>query len=76
MYKRQALFTATSANCVTGLVVLNTMESWTVFGKIVILILIQFGGLGYMTVITVGMLALHRRITPVSYTPLFYRLAY
>ena len=58
-----ALFTATSANCVTGLVVLNTMESWTVFGKIVILILIQFGGLGYMTVITVGMLALHRRIT-------------
>lgn len=58
-----ALFTATSANCVTGLVVVNTMESWTVFGKLVILTLIQFGGLGYMTVITVGMLALHRRIT-------------
>ena len=58
-----ALFTATSANCVTGLVVVNTMEHWTLFGKIVILVLIQFGGLGFMAVITVTMLLLKRQIT-------------
>lgn len=58
-----ALFTATSAVCVTGLVVVNTLAHWTVFGKIVILILIQFGALGIMTVLTLGMLLLRRRIT-------------
>lgn len=58
-----ALFTATSANCVTGLVVVNTMEHWTLFGKIVILTLIQFGGLGFMAVMTVTMLLLKRQIT-------------
>ncbi len=58
-----ALFTATSANCVTGLVVVNTMEHWTLFGKVVILTLIQFGGLGFMGVITVAMLLLKRQIT-------------
>ena len=58
-----ALFTATSANCVTGLVVVNTMEHWTLFGKIVILALIQFGGLGFMAVMTVTMLFLKRQIT-------------
>jgi trk system potassium uptake protein TrkH len=57
-----ALFTATSANCVTGLVVVNTLRQWTVFGKIVILALIQFGALGFITVVSLGMLLLHRRI--------------
>lgn len=58
-----ALFTATSANCVTGLVVVNTMEHWTLFGKIVILALIQCGGLGFMTIITVAMMFTRRRIS-------------
>lgn len=58
-----ALFTATSANCVTGLVVVNTMGHWTWFGKIVILLLIQFGGLGFMTIMTLAMLLTRRKIT-------------
>ena len=41
-----ALFTATSATCVTGLVVYDTATHWTLFGQIVILLLIQIGGLG------------------------------
>ena len=40
-----ALFTATSAVCVTGLAVVNTAKQWSVFGKIVIISLIQVGGL-------------------------------
>jgi len=44
-----ALFTATSAVCVTGLVVADTATTWTVFGQTVIIILIQIGGLGIMT---------------------------
>jgi trk system potassium uptake protein TrkH len=43
-----ALFTATSATCVTGLIVVNTAAHWTVFGKVVIIALIQIGGLGTM----------------------------
>lgn len=58
-----ALFTATSANCVTGLVVVNTMEHWALFGKIVILLLIQFGGLGFMVVMTFGMLLMRREVS-------------
>ncbi len=58
-----ALFTATSANCVTGLVVVNTMEHWTLFGKIVILVLIQIGGIGLISLLTAGMLLLRRRIS-------------
>ena len=57
-----ALFTATSANCVTGLVVLNTAEQWTVFGKIIILVLIQAGGLGFITFFTTAMILLRRQI--------------
>ncbi len=45
-----ALFTATSATCVTGLVVVDTYAGWSVFGKAVLLILIQIGGLGFMTI--------------------------
>ena len=44
-----ALFTATSAVSVTGLVPVNTAEHWSIFGKVVIIILIQLGGLGFMT---------------------------
>ncbi|MBP3311594.1 MAG: potassium transporter Trk, partial [Butyricicoccus sp.] len=47
-----ALFTATSATCVTGLVVADTFTNWTVFGQIVIALLIQVGGLGFVTIIT------------------------
>lgn len=44
-----ALFTATSATCVTGLVVFDTYTYWSVFGQIVILLMIQVGGIGFMT---------------------------
>jgi trk system potassium uptake protein TrkH len=47
-----ALFTATSATCVTGLVVADTLTQWTLFGQIVILVLIQVGGLGIITLAT------------------------
>ena len=47
-----ALFTATSATCVTGLIVLNTGAAFTMFGQLVILVLIQIGGLGIMTMST------------------------
>ena len=56
------LFTATSASCVTGLVVVDTALHWSVFGQAVILLLIQLGGLGFVTVLTLLSLALHRRI--------------
>lgn len=58
-----ALFTATSANCVTGLVVVDTASHWSVFGQVVILMLIQFGGLGLMTLLTIGMVVLGKRIS-------------
>ena len=45
-----ALFTSTSATCVTGLVVFDTITHWSVFGQIVILCLIQIGGLGFFTI--------------------------
>ena len=47
-----SIFTATSAVCVTGLVVFDTYSHWSLFGQLVILALIQIGGLGFMTVIT------------------------
>lgn len=45
-----SLFTATSATCVTGLVVADTYRNWTIFGQLVILCMIQVGGLGFMTI--------------------------
>jgi trk system potassium uptake protein TrkH len=57
-----ALFTATTATCVTGLVTLPTATAWSLFGQIVILLLIQAGGLGIVTVMAGVMLALHRRM--------------
>lgn len=56
------LFTATSATCVTGLIVVDTYMHWTLFGQIVIICLIQLGGLGFMTLITVVSFLLRRRI--------------
>lgn len=47
-----SLFTATSASCVTGLVMVDTATHWSLFGQVVILILIQVGGLGFVTVAT------------------------
>ncbi|MBO5459281.1 MAG: Trk family potassium uptake protein [Lachnospira sp.] len=44
-----ALFTATSATCVTGLVVVDTYRYWNIFGQVIILIMIQIGGLGFIT---------------------------
>jgi trk system potassium uptake protein TrkH len=58
-----ALFTSTSATCVTGLTTLDTGTHFTLFGQIVILLLIQVGGLGLMTVSTVFAIALGQRIT-------------
>lgn len=57
-----ALFTATSAVCVTGLVVVDTGTYWTIFGKTIILMLIQIGGLGFMTMATAGAFIMGRRI--------------
>lgn len=57
-----ALFTASSATCVTGLTVVDTYTHWTLFGQIVILCLIQIGGLGFMTIFTMISLALKRNI--------------
>ena len=57
-----AFFTATSATCVTGLVTVDTATTWSLFGQAVILLMIQLGGLGFMTVITLISLAGHRRI--------------
>ncbi|PWJ69722.1 trk system potassium uptake protein TrkH [Ruminococcaceae bacterium R-25] len=48
-----ALFTATSASCVTGLVLYDTWSHWTLFGQLVILSLIQIGGMGVVTMTTV-----------------------
>ncbi|MDZ4181760.1 MAG: potassium transporter TrkG [Candidatus Cloacimonadaceae bacterium] len=58
-----ALFTATSATCVTGLIVRDTGTYFTLFGQIVILLLIQIGGLGIMTVSTAFAIVLGQRIT-------------
>ncbi|SDZ29494.1 trk system potassium uptake protein TrkH [Proteiniborus ethanoligenes] len=58
-----SLFTASSAVCVTGLVVVNTATHWSIFGKVVIILLIQMGGLGFMTMATLVALILGKRIT-------------
>lgn len=57
-----ALFTATSATCVTGLVLADTWQTWSAFGQGVLLLLIQLGGLGFMTVATLFSLAMGKRI--------------
>lgn len=57
-----ALFTATSATCVTGLILADTYTQWSMFGQIVIITLIQIGGLGFITIGTAVSLLLRRRI--------------
>ena len=57
-----ALFTATTSTCVTGLVTLPTVSSWSVFGQIVILILIQVGGLGIITIMSGLMMLLNKKM--------------
>lgn len=58
-----AFFTATSATCVTGLIVADTYQHWSLFGQVVILVLIQTGGLGFMTMATLFSLVLKRTIS-------------
>lgn len=57
-----SLFTATSATCVTGLIRFDTFTHWTLFGQIVILILIQIGGVGFMTVALLVMMIIGQKI--------------
>lgn len=58
-----ALFTSTSAVCVTGLVVVDTVTYFSLFGQVVILLLIQVGGLGFMTMATLVALLIGKRIS-------------
>ncbi|NUP73581.1 MAG: TrkH family potassium uptake protein [Sinomonas sp.] len=58
----QALFTATSAVCVTGLTVVSTATHWSIVGQVVILLGIQLGGLGILTLASVLSLAVSRRL--------------
>ena len=57
-----ALFTATTATCVTGLVTVPTVTTWSIFGQVVILLLIQLGGLGVITVMAGITAALNRKL--------------
>ncbi len=57
-----ALFTATTATCVTGLVTLPTFSTWSVFGQAVILALIQIGGLGVITIMSGLMILLNKKM--------------
>lgn len=57
-----ALFTATTSVCVTGLVTVTTATTWSFFGQLVILFLIQIGGLGIITILSGFMISLHKRI--------------
>lgn len=59
---RPALFTATSATCVTGLVLFDTFTQWSGFGQIVIISLIQIGGLGFMSIAAMVAFMLRRRL--------------
>ena len=59
---RPALFTATSATCVTGLIMFDTWTQWSGFGQIVILCLIEVGGLGFMTAASFVIFLLRKRV--------------
>jgi len=58
-----SLFTATSATCVTGLIVVNTSSAFTVFGQVVIMLLIQIGGLGIMSMSTLMAFLIGKKIS-------------
>ena len=57
-----ALFTSTTATCVTGLVVVPTFSAWSTFGHIIILFLIQIGGLGVITVVSLLAMMFHKKM--------------
>lgn len=57
-----ALFTATSATCVTGLIRFDTFTYWSFFGQLVLLILIQIGGIGFITFVISGLSLTHKKI--------------
>ncbi len=57
-----ALFTATTSTCVTGLVTLTTVSTWSTFGQVIILLLIQIGGMGVITVVAGVMLLLNKKV--------------
>ena len=59
---RGALFTATSATCVTGLTLFDTWSQWSAFGQAVILALIEIGGLGFMSAASIFVFVLRRRV--------------
>lgn len=56
------LFTSTSATCVTGLVLVDTATQWSLFGQVVILCMIQLGGLGFISIMTLFSMAVRRKI--------------
>ena len=58
-----AFFTATSATCVTGLATVTTAEEWTLFGQLVILLMIQIGGLGFMTFMSLTTIVAKKRVS-------------
>ena len=58
-----ALFTSTSATCVTGLILVDTLSYWTLFGQIVIICMIQLGGLGFMSIIFLMALMVKRKLS-------------
>ncbi len=58
-----SLFTATTATCVTGLVTVDTGVHWSMFGQIVILVMIQIGGIGFMTLFTLFSFFLKRQVS-------------
>ena len=57
-----ALFTSASATCVTGLVAVPTVSTWSTFGQVVILLLIQIGGLGVVTILSGMMMLFHKKL--------------
>lgn len=59
---RPALFTATSATCVTGLVLYDTWTQWSGFGQVVIISLIEIGGLGFMSIASIVVFLLRRKV--------------
>lgn len=58
-----AFFTATSATCVTGLIVVDTGTTFTTFGQVVVITMIQLGGLGFMTVVTLLFIAVGKKVS-------------
>lgn len=58
-----SLFTSTSAVCITGLAVQSTVDHWSLIGQCIILALIQIGGLGFMSIVTIVFVAVGKRIT-------------